>query len=161
MSVRFLTSPAASERLRIAQAWLEARAPGEEVLVVGATPDAANELLRRAALSRGAAFGWQRATLPRLASALAQEAQGARALPVSSLVAEALAARVLHVARGSGGLGRFADVAEGPGLVRAVAGAIDELRLAQVEPARVAQESPELARWLGDFDALLFAEGLA
>ncbi|HVN39714.1 MAG TPA: PD-(D/E)XK nuclease family protein [Myxococcota bacterium] len=161
MSVRFLTSPAASERLRIAQAWLEARTPGEEVLVVGATADAANELLRRAALSRGAAFGWQRATLPRLASALAQMAQGARAVPVSSLVAEALAARVLHSARGAGGLGRFVDVAEGPGVVRAVAGAIDELRLAQVEPARVADESLELARWLADFEALLAAEGLA
>src|SRR4029453_60296 len=105
-------SPAASVRIGVAQAWLSARGPGEEVLVVGATPDAANDLLRGAAAPRGAPFGWQRPPLPRLATALAQTVlRGARAVPVSAWVAEALAARVLHSERSAGGLGRFTDVA--------------------------------------------------
>ena len=162
MPVRFVCSPAASVRIGVAQAWLAAREPGEEVLVVGATPDAANELLRSAAAVRGAAFGWQRTTLPRLATALAQAVlRGARAVPVSAFVAEALAARVLHAERSAGGLGRFTEIAESPGLVRAVAGVVDELRLAQVPAERVATASPELARWLAAFDALLISAGLA
>jgi RecB family exonuclease len=162
MPVRLVTSPAASARIGVAEAWLAARAAGEEVLVVGATADAANELLRRLAASRGAAFGWHRSTLPRLAASLAQPALGAaRAVPVSALVAEALAARVLHAERRAGALGRFAGVAESPGLVRAVAGVIDELRLAHLPAEQVEKESPELARWLRAFDALLLREGLA
>src|SRR5262249_54231182 len=162
MSVRFLTSPAASERLRVAQAWLEAREPGEEGLVVGATPDAANELLRRAALSRGAAFGGRRAPLPRLASALAREAlESARAVPISALVAEAITARVLHDDRSGAGLGRFAAVEEGPGLVRAVARVVEELRLAGVPAERVEKEAPELARWLRGFESALAAGRVA
>jgi hypothetical protein len=37
------------------------------VLIVGATPDAANELARKVAKEKGAAFGWHRLTLPQLA----------------------------------------------------------------------------------------------
>jgi RecB family exonuclease len=162
MPVRFVTSPAASVRIGVAQAWLSARGPDEEVLVVGATRDAANELLRAAAASRGAAFGWQRTTLTRLSAALAQEAlEGARAVPVSALVAEALAARVLHAERSGPGLGRFAAVEEGPGLVRAVARVVDELRLADVSAERVEKEAPELARWLRAFENALIEERLA
>lgn len=148
--------------MQVAEAWLAARAPGEEVLVVGASPDAANEVLRRAASARSAAFGWHRTTLPRLASALAQHALPAsRALPVGSLVAEAVAARVIHAERDGAGLGRFAAVQEGPGLVRAAARVVEELRLAGVPAERVEKESPELARWLRAFDAVLREEGFA
>jgi hypothetical protein len=160
MSLRFVSSPAASARIEVALRWLDGRAPGEEVLVVGATPDAANELLRRAAESRDAAFGWHRTTLPRLAAALALQT-GSGALPVGSLVCEAVAARVIHAERNGSGLGRFAAVEEGPGLVRAVARVIDELRLAAVPAERVEKESPELARWLRSFDAVLRDEGFA
>ena len=39
-----------------ARAWLEAREPAEEVLIVGASLDAANEVARAVAQMRGAAF---------------------------------------------------------------------------------------------------------
>jgi RecB family exonuclease len=162
MRARLLTSPSACARVGYAEQWLAARAPDETVLVVGASPDAANELLRRAARVRGAAFGWQRTTPTRLAAALAQEAlEGARAVPVSALVAEALAARVLHAERTGPGLGRFAAVEEGPGLVRAVARVVDELRLAGVSAERVEKEAPELARWLRAFEQALAEERVA
>ena len=56
-------------RIRRALAWLEGRVPAEEVLIVGATLGAANELARRVAKERkrGAAFGWHRLTLSQLA----------------------------------------------------------------------------------------------
>ena len=54
-------------RIGRARAWLESRVHAEEVLVVGATLDAANELARRVAKEKGAAFGWHRLTLPQLA----------------------------------------------------------------------------------------------
>jgi hypothetical protein len=44
-------------RLRRARAWLQCRTQAEEVLVVGATIDAANELSRTVAIEKGAAFG--------------------------------------------------------------------------------------------------------
>jgi ATP-dependent helicase/nuclease subunit B len=162
MRARLLTSPAACVRVGIAERWLAARAPDEPLLVIGASPDAANELLRRAARGHGAIFGWQRATLPRVAAALAQEVlEARRATPISALVAEGLAAHVLHAAQRDGSLGRFAEVHEGPGLVRAVAQVVDELRLAGVTAERVEKESPELARWLRGFEGVLSDAQLA
>lgn len=162
MPVRLVTSPAARARLGVAEAWLAARAPGEPVLVVGASPDAANELLRRAAHARGAAFGWHRATLLRLAMELASPLLAqARAVPVGALAIEAVATRVLHAEQRGGGLGRFSAVAGSPGLVRAATGVLGELRLAQLPAERVEKESRELARWLRAFEALLHGEGLA
>ena len=58
----------------MARAWLRAREPGEEVLVVGATADAAADLVRGAALDAGGAFGWHRTTVARLAAVLAARA---------------------------------------------------------------------------------------
>lgn len=43
----------------------------EEVLIIGASLDAANELARRVAEEKGAAFDWHRLTLPQLAAAIA------------------------------------------------------------------------------------------
>jgi len=59
-------SAANDRRIRRAQTWLEGRAAREEALIVGATLDAANELARKAAKKKGAAFGWYRLTLPQL-----------------------------------------------------------------------------------------------
>jgi hypothetical protein len=54
------------------QGWLNARLPAEEILVVGATLDAANELARSLARKKRALFGYHRLTLGQLASALAR-----------------------------------------------------------------------------------------
>jgi len=49
MSVHAVISPTGHRRIHTAQRWLENRAAAEEVLIVGATLDAANELARKVA----------------------------------------------------------------------------------------------------------------
>jgi hypothetical protein len=49
MGTHVLVSSMSHRRLARARAWLEARAPSEEVLIIGASLDAANELAREAA----------------------------------------------------------------------------------------------------------------
>jgi hypothetical protein len=116
-----LISTASHRRLARALAWLEARAPAEEVLIIGATLDAANELARRVVQARGAAFGWHRLTLAQLAAVLAASAPRAcRILPLGQLGVQAICARVVHRLANKGGLGRYSSIANGPGFARAL-----------------------------------------
>jgi len=55
MSANAIVSAANDRRIRRAHAWLERRSAGEEVLIVGATLDAVNELARSGATTKGAA----------------------------------------------------------------------------------------------------------
>ena len=153
---------ASSLRLERAAAWLAGRAASEEVLVVAATHDAASDLLRHAATSRGAAFGWHRATLARLAAQLATPALVERRLaPLGALAAEALSTRVLHALRARGALGRFRAVADGPGLARAISRTLAELRMARVERDALAATSPDLVALADAYEAELANTGLA
>jgi ATP-dependent helicase/nuclease subunit B len=128
---RLVIAARAADRLEVAAGWLAKRPPGEEVLVVGATYEAASELIRRVASDVGTGFGWHRLTLGRLAAELARGELGARGLaPVGALPIEALCARVLQRLRASGELGRLARVADRPGLPRALARTLGELRMA-------------------------------
>ncbi len=146
VGVLLLRASAASLRLERARAWLEAQPPAAEVLLVGASPDAVGDLLRGAAWDRGAAFGWQRATLAGVARRLATPALCALGrAPVGALGSQAVVARVLHELRGSGGLGRYADVPAGPGLARALARVLEELDFAGLRDDRLAPVAPELA----------------
>jgi len=61
-------SAANRPRIRRAEAWLESRTAAEELVIVGTTLDAANELARSVAKKKGAAFGWHRLTLLSLLS---------------------------------------------------------------------------------------------
>ena len=162
MSPRLVSAPRAQARIEVARSWLASHAAGDEVLVVAATRDAANDLLRAVARERGASFGWHRTNFKGLARMLAREAlvrEGA--VPVGSLVAQAVVARVVHEAAAEGTLGRFADAAGGPGLVRSFAAVLDELRLADADPGAVAAEAPELARVLAAYHDALRDAGLA
>jgi 5,10-methylene-tetrahydrofolate dehydrogenase/methenyl tetrahydrofolate cyclohydrolase len=71
-----------------------------EVLIVGATRDAADDLARRVTAARGATFGLHRASLTQLAARLAA-AEMARlgVAPATSLGSEAVAARVRESVR--------------------------------------------------------------
>jgi threonine dehydratase len=53
MSRIVVISSVGQHRIRRVEAWLESRAAGKEVRIVGATLDAANELARRAAKKTG------------------------------------------------------------------------------------------------------------
>ena len=127
------TSSRAAARLERAREWLCARARGEHVLVVAATQDGAAEMVRDATRLAGAAFGWQRFTLGRLAAVIAAETLAARGLsPLSALGVEAVCARVVQRMRGR--LGRFEPIAGQPGLPRALSRSLQELRLAGARP---------------------------
>jgi ATP-dependent helicase/nuclease subunit B len=162
LNARLVVSAASDDRLAVARAWLRARSPSEEVLVVGANAPAAAELVRRAALDAGGAFGWHRTTTARLAAALAARAllESGR-VPVGRLVAEALITRVLHELGAQGALGRFARTGRGPGLARALASVLDEVRGEELASQRIAAVAPELARVHDAYDAALAAAGLA
>jgi ATP-dependent helicase/nuclease subunit B len=128
MSATAVISAVNRHRIQRELAWLEGE-PAEEMLIVGATLDAANELSRRIAEERGAAFGWHRLTLSQLATAIAAPALAARGLiPLSRVGTEAIVARLVHRLRAEGGLGRYDAVSATPGFPSAVAGVIAELR---------------------------------
>ena len=129
--VSLVVSPRSELRLARATAWLAAREPGNEVLVVGVTADAAGEPIRAVAAQRGSAFGMHRFTLARLAAELAKHELVERDLAaVGGLPIEALCARVIQRLRREGTLGRFEAVATQPGLPRALARTLLELRMA-------------------------------
>ncbi len=157
-----VTGPVAHERLERARDWLLDRDAGEEVLIVAASPDAAHELLRSAAQEAGAAFGWHRKTLDRLAADLAAPSLVADGLvPVGRLVSEAVTARVVHRLSGEQALGRFTGVAGLPGFARAVAGVLGELRLASLEAGTLEESAPELRVLFEAYVAELVAAALA
>ena len=86
MAFTVVTSAASDRRIGYGQNWLKARAPAEEILIIGATLGAANEIARKLAQSKGASFGYHRMTLPQLASALARPALVAKNLvPLGAL----------------------------------------------------------------------------
>jgi hypothetical protein len=146
-------SSAAPPRIRRAEAWLERRAVAGEVLIVGATLDAANELARKVAKKRGAAFGWHRLTLSQLAFAVAAPVLAARGLtPLGRIGADAFAARLVHRMNAEGRLGHYQSIAATPGFPRAVARVISELRLARLSPEAVVRFAPDLAPLLDAFE---------
>ena len=162
MSATAVISAVNQRRIQRALAWLEGRVPAEEVLIVGATLDAANELARRVAKERGAAFGWHRLTLSQLAAAIAAPALAARGLiPLSRVGTEAIVARLVHRLRAEGGLGRYDAVSATPGFPRAVAGVIAELRVARVPSDVVGSVAPDLVPLIGAYEAELAEAGLA
>ncbi len=158
MALTLVVSTQAQRRLDRAGAWLAAHPASREVLVVAPHPDAANELLRGAAAGTGAAFGWHRATLPRLAAQLT--AGTSDRTPVGSVGTEALVARVVASLRAEGVLEAFGTSLEGPGFPGAVSRVLTELRMAGVEPAALAGNHPELAALLTAFAAGLDEAGL-
>ena len=162
MSRRVVVSPRSELRSREVTAWLSAREAGCEVLVVGATSDAAGEAIRAVALARGSAFGMHRFTLGRLAAELAKHELVERDLAaVGGLPIEALCARVVQRMRRDGTLGRFEVVSAQPGLPRALARTLGELRLAGATAEVVRDYSPELAAGLAALEHELAAARLA
>jgi ATP-dependent helicase/nuclease subunit B len=159
MARRLVRAARAELRVREAVEWLAARAPGEQVLVVGATADAASEVIREVTVTRGTGFGWHRFTLGRLAAELAKIELARRDLaPVGQLPIEALCARVVHRLRVDGRLGRLTAVVDQPGLPRALARTALELRMAG---ATTIDGDPELAAAVAALDEELARARLA
>jgi RecB family exonuclease len=161
MSVTAVISVANHRRVKRARAWLEARDQSEEVLIVGGTLDAANELARNVARAKGAAFGWHRLSLSQLAAVIAAPLLAARGLaPLSRLGTDAIVARSVHRLRAEGSLSGYHAVSDTPGFPQAIAGVIAELRMARAEPEAVAAIAADLAPIARAYEAELKEAGL-
>jgi len=80
-------SPSAAERLGAASAFVERFPVATEVLIVGASRDAADDLARRVTAARRATFGLHRASLTQLAVRFAAEEMARLGVaPVTALV---------------------------------------------------------------------------
>ncbi len=160
----FCVYPSAAARLQQARAWLRHFHPTQQILIVGANADSANELVRGIASdgSTPATFGWRRTTLGRLAAEIAAQRDTAPGLvPVTRLVSEAVVTRVVHELGRDGRLGRYAPLFGRPGFARAVSAVIDELRLAGVAPDAAGEVAPELALIAERYAEALAKSGLA
>lgn len=125
-----VTATSAEARLRAARQWLTATLDElGEVLVLAPSRDTADDLLRRACTPGAGLFGVHRATLRQLAAELATQPMARAGLaPVSGLGAEALAARVISLCSEHRELSYFEPVADTPGMARALATTLRELR---------------------------------
>src|SRR5215471_11981173 len=145
MGLTVVTSATSRRRIAHARDWLHARQPAEEVLIIGATLGAANELARSIAQEKRASFGYHRLTLGQLASALARPVLTAqRTVPLGALGIQAVTNRAIHKLAEADGLGRYAKLTSGPGFARAIAIVITELRLEQIEPDALAHVALDL-----------------
>lgn len=140
---RLVTSHANAERLELAREFLSSRKSGGEVLIVAATHRAADDFARTAAPKKSGLAGAHRTTLLRLASELAtlSLARDGRAV-MSMLGVEALTARCVHRARREKPLEYFEPVAAMPGFSRALASTLSEVRLEDVDRARLESLGP-------------------
>jgi ATP-dependent helicase/nuclease subunit B len=124
-----------------------------EIVVLAQTRGAADDFVRSAC--RTGLLGVHRMTLTGLAVDLAEGPLARAGLsPLGGLSAEAMVARVIHKLKAQS-IPYFQPVADTPGLARAVAATIAELRLEGVRPVRVAETGPpgrDLARMAEMFE---------
>jgi hypothetical protein len=159
MGFTVITSAASHQRIARGRDWLNARSPAEEILIIGATLGAANELARNLAQAKRASFGYHRLTFGQLASALARPVLAAQTVPLAALGIQAVTNRAIHKLSEVGGLGRYAKLTSGPGFARAIANVITELRLEKVEPEALAHVAPDLVPLLQVYERELAEHG--
>jgi CRISPR/Cas system-associated exonuclease Cas4 (RecB family) len=137
--VRIVTSTSVSARLDAAREFLRGRPPATELIIVGASRGAADDLARAIARQAGATFGISRFSLTELAArAAAARLDGGRRVSGTQAGAEAIAARAVFDALAAGELAYFEPVARMPGFPKALARTLHELRLAGIEGHRLA-----------------------
>src|SRR5688572_24887088 len=156
-TIRVLESSATEQRVAEARAFIAARAAaGDEVLLVGASRGAVDDLARSIASEAGATLGLHRFSVTQLAARLAAPSLAGQGLaPSTSLGSEAVAARAVFEAARANSLTYFGPVAKSPGFPRALTRTIQEVRLAGLgAPAigRLALGGRDLSTLLEAFD---------
>ena len=135
---RLIESTSAQVRIEAARAFVETHARGGDVLLVGASRGAVDDLARSIAAQAGATIGLHRFSLTQLAARMAAPVLAGQGLaPVAYLGSEAVAARATFDAQRDAVLTYFAPVARTPGFPRALARTLQELRLAGVGAERL------------------------
>ena len=128
-----IQSGSAAVRVREARRFLDRFEPGAEVLLLGASRGAVDDLARAISLERGATFGLHRLSFTQLAARLAVLELAARdRAPTTALGHEAVATRAAFEARSNNALEYFSPVLQTPGFPKALARTLLELRLASV-----------------------------
>ncbi|MDH3732428.1 MAG: PD-(D/E)XK nuclease family protein [Gemmatimonadota bacterium] len=155
---RIVVSSRSSVRRRAALRWLR-EAGGGGALVVGETLTGPHDLILEAVSAAGPTLGWRRVTLSILATELAAARLGDR-VPAGGVARDAVVARTL-MRLGPEALGRLGPVSDTPGFIRAVGGALEELRLAGVEPEELGRHDEGLAALAAEVDHEWEAAGLA
>ena len=144
-----IRSASASIRLHEARKFLDAFSPGTEILLLGASRGAVDDLARTIAMEKGATFGLHRLSFTQLAARLAAAQLAANGhAPTSALGYEAVAARAAFEANKDEALDYFFPVSSTPGFPKALARTLQELRLAGVTTGPLAgllRSGPDLA----------------
>ena len=165
--ITILTGPAAGARLDAAADYLRRElqdSPAPEVLLVGQTHAAADELARGLAMEAGALFGLHRFGLRQLAWRVAQMELARRGLaPASPLAAEAVATHAAFEELAGRRLNYLHPIAKFRTFGRTLAATLRDLRHAGVDPdaaKATGGSGPDVARLAGRYDALMAAAGL-
>lgn len=131
--LRILQSPSAAERIFAATEFIRGFDAAIELVLVGSSREAIDDLVRGIASAAGATFGLHRFSLTQLAARLAAPKLALDGLvPASSISNDAVAARAVYEALSKGKLQYFEPVARFPGFARATASTLAELRLADI-----------------------------
>src|SRR5688572_30987500 len=130
MNLRAVQSGSAHIRRRQAHQFVSQFPAGTEVLLLGASRGAVDDLARAISLERGATFGLHRLSFTQLAARLAIIELAARnRAPTTALGHEAVAARAAFEARNDEALQYFSPVSQAPGFPKALARTLSDLRL--------------------------------
>lgn len=154
--ISLLESCAASERLAAAGRFLTSAIAGGELLVIGSSREAVDDLAHDLTRTRGATFGLHRMSLRQLALQLAIGSLTDRSLsPTTPLGIEAVAARAVFETDRTDSLPYFRSVSGCPGFARAVASTLAELRSAHLTPDDVRPLDPAGADLAALYEAYL------
>jgi RecB family exonuclease len=163
LGVRAVRSASALIRLQEARRFLDTFSKGTEVLLLGASRGAVDDLARTIAMEKGATFGLHRLSFTQLAARLAAADLAANGLaPASALGYEAVAARAAFEAVNDDSLDYFSPVSNTPGFPKALARTLQELRLAGVAAgplARLLRSGPDLADLVDRVETLMSEAG--
>jgi ATP-dependent helicase/nuclease subunit B len=130
---RVFQSSSAAERIAAANEFIGSFPAATELLLVGGSREAVDDLVRGFALKARATFGLHRFNLTQLAARLSLgRLAGAGIAPASAIGTQALAARAAFEAETHHQLRYFSPIARFPGFARAVRASIGDLRPAGI-----------------------------
>lgn len=162
--ISILTAPAAGTRIDAAAEVVRRGLDRGEVLLVGQTREAADDLAREIVADRGAAFGLYRFSLRQLVHGIAAGDLARRGLaPASPLASEAVATHAAFEERKKTPLDYLQPIAGFRSFGRTLAATLHELRRADVDverARRLGRSGPDVARLAERYARLLDDAGL-